>query len=154
MQASAMERAAPGAALCVEERVTVPAPVAEVYQRWTDFARYPEFMEYVQEVRPVGGGRYHWSGRLLGTKQEWNTELIDKQETQRLAWRSVQGLPQSATVTFEPLPNNQTEVRLRMEYTPPGGVIGQQLDQLPHLTRRSVKRSLERFAALVRGERA
>lgn len=154
MQASTMERASPEAALCVEERVKVPVPVAEVYRRWTDFARYPEFMEYIQEVRPVGGGRYHWQGRLLGIKQEWDTEVTDQQENQRLAWRSVDGSRQSGTVTFEPLPNNQTEVRLRMEYTPPGGVIGQQLDQLTHLTRRSVKRSLKHFAALVRGERA
>jgi hypothetical protein len=55
-------------------------------------------------------------------------------------------------VTFEPLPNNQTQVRLRMEYTPPEGMDRQQLGHLTHLTSRAVKRSLKRFAALLRGE--
>jgi uncharacterized membrane protein len=149
-----MERVAPEAALAVEERVKVPAPVAEVYRRWTDFSRYPEFMEYIQEVRPVGGGRYHWSGRLLGTKQEWETEVVDQQENQRLAWRSLDGTRQYGAVTFEPLATNQTQVRLRMEYTPPEAMDRQQLGQLTQLTSRAVKRSLKRFAALVRGERA
>lgn len=152
MQTSFMERAAPGAALAVEEHVKVPAPVAEVYRRWTDFSRYPEFLEHIEEVRPVGGGRYHWSGRLLGPKQEWETAVTTQQENQRIAWRSVAGPPQSATVTFEPLPNNQTLVRLRLESTPPEGVDGQQLDQLNQATRRSVKRSLKQFASLMRKE--
>lgn len=153
MQTSAMERAAPEAALTVEERVQVPAPVAEVYRRWTDFSRFPEFMEHIQEVRPVGGRRYHWSGRFLGAKQEWDTEVTTQQENQQVIWRSVNGPPQSATVTFEPLPNNQTQVRLRMEYTPPGGLLGQKLDQLTQATRRVMRRNLENFSRLVKGER-
>ena len=154
MQESTMERAAPRAALAVEERVDVPAPITEVYRRWTDFARYPEFMEHIQEVRPVGNGRYHWSGRLLGTKHQWETEVTDQQEHQRLAWRSVNDPLQFVTVTFEPLPNTHTQVRLRLETTPPEEVSGQQRDQLTQETRRSVQRSLKRFATLARGERA
>jgi uncharacterized membrane protein len=150
MQTSALEPTAPEAALAVEEEVKVPAPVAEVYRRWADFARYPEFMEHIQEVRPVGGGRHHWSGRLLGTKQEWETAVTDQQENQRIAWRSVEGPPQSATVTFQPLPKNRTQVRLRMESALPEGVGGQQVNQLTQSTRRAAKRSLKHFATLVR----
>lgn len=153
MQESTMERAAPEAALAVEERVKVPAPIAEVYRRWTDFARFPEFMEPIQEVRPVGGGRYHWMGRHLDTRHEWETEVTNQQENQRIAWRSVTGPPQSVAVTFQPLPNNQTEVRLRLEATPPEGMVRQQLDRLTQATHRSLKRSLHTFASLMRGER-
>lgn len=153
MQTSAMERVAPAGVLAVEEHVKVPAPVAEVYRRWSDFSRFPEFMEPIQEVRPVGGGRYHWIGRHLDTQHEWDTEVTSQQEHQRIAWRSVNGPPQSATVTFQPLPNNQTEVRLRLEATPPEGVDHKQLDRLTHTTRRSLKRSLQTFASLMRGER-
>jgi uncharacterized protein YndB with AHSA1/START domain len=148
-----MERVAPGEALAVEEHVKVPAPVAEVYRRWIDFSRFPEFMEPIQEVRPVGGGRYHWIGRHLDTQHEWDTEVTSQQEHQRIAWRSVTGPPQSATVTFQPLPNHQTEVRLRLEATPPEGIDRQQLDRLTHATHRSLKRSLHTFASLMRGER-
>ena len=44
------------------------ARVAEVYRRWIDFSRFSEFIEPIQQVRPLGDGRYHWIGRLLGTQ--------------------------------------------------------------------------------------
>ncbi len=55
MQTSSTERTLTGNALAFEESVDVPAPVAEVYRRWTDFSRFPEFMRNVESVRPLGG---------------------------------------------------------------------------------------------------
>ena len=153
MQANVMERAAPGAALVLEESVEVSLPVSEVYQRWLDVEHYPEFMENVEAIRPLGGGRYHWIARLFGAKQEWDTEITDQQENQRIAWRSLDGPLQAGSVTLQPLPNNATLVRLRMESTPPGGVVGQRLEHLTHLSRRLLRRNLENFAHLVKEER-
>jgi uncharacterized membrane protein len=153
MQANILERAAPGATLTFEDSVEAPIPVAEAYQRWINFSRFPEFMENVEEVRPLGGGRYHWVARILGTKREWDTEVADQQENQRISWRSVNGPTQYGTVAFQPLPNNKTQIRLRLEYTPPGGVVGQKLEQLTQTTRRTMKRNLQNFARLVKSER-
>ena len=153
MQANVMERAAPGATLVLEESVEVSLPVSEVYQRWLDVEHYPEFMENVEAIRPLGGGRYHWIARLFGAKQEWDTEITDQQENQRIAWRSLDGPLQAGSVTLQPLPNNATLVRLRMESTPPGGVVGQRLEHLTHLSRRLLRRNLENFAHLVKEER-
>jgi uncharacterized membrane protein len=154
MQTGYTERAAPGQALAFEEGIEVPAPVSEVYRRWTDFSRFPEFMQNVKEVRPLGGGRYHWVANILGTKQEWDSEVTDKEENQRISWRSLNGPTHAGTVTLNPLPNNRTRVQLHMEHTPPGGVVGKNLDKMTQATRRMVKRDLENFARVVRGERA
>ncbi len=153
MQTSSTERTLTGNALAFEESVDVPAPVAEVYRRWTDFSRFPEFMRNVESVRPLGGGRYHWVARILGTKQEWDAEVTEQQENQRISWRNVNGAPNAGTVTLQPLPNNQTRVQLRMEYTPPGGMIGQKLDKLTQATRREVREDLQNFRRLITGER-
>lgn len=147
------ERTAAGQALSFEESIEVPAPVAEVYRRWTDFSRFPEFMQNVKEVRPLGGGRYHWIANILGTKQEWDAEVTDKEENQRISWRNLNGAANAGTVTFQPLPNNQTRVQLRMEYVPPGGAIGKNLDKMTQATRREVRQSLENFRKMMRGER-
>ena len=154
MQTSPTERTTSGAALAFEESIEVAAPVAEVYRRWTDFSRFPEFMSNVQEVRPLGGGRYHWVARILGSKQEWDAEVTDKNENQRISWKNLNGATNNGAVTFQPLPNNKTRVSLRLEYTPPGGVVGQKLDKLTQTTRREVKEDLENFARLLRGEQA
>ena len=153
MQTSPTERTLTGNALAFEENIEVPAPVAEVYRRWTDFARFPEFMDNVEAVRPLGGGRYHWVARILGSKQEWDAEATDQQENQRISWRSLNGASNAGTVTLHPLPNNRTRVQLRMEYTPPGGVVGQKLDKLTQATRRQVRQDLENFRRVVAGEK-
>src|SRR5579859_417897 len=153
MQTSPSERTTSGAALSFEESTEVPAPVAEVYRRWTDFTRFPEFMENVQEVRSLGGGRYHWVARILGSKQEWDAEVTDQQENHRISWRSLSGAPNNGTVMLQPMPNNRTRVQLRLEYTPPGGAVGQRIEKLTQVTRREVKEDLENFRRLISGEK-
>lgn len=153
MQTSPNERTATSAALAFDDHIEVPAPVAEVYRRWTDFARFPDFMQNVKEVRPLGGGRYHWVASILGAKQEWDAEVTDREENQRISWRNLNGATNSGTVTFQPLPNNQTRVQLHLEYTPPGGAVVKNLDKLTQATKREVKQDLENFARLIRGER-
>jgi len=153
MRTSASERMATGPAIAFDESTEVQAPVSEVYRRWTDFSRFPEFMESIQEVRPLGGGRYHWVARMLGARQEWDSEVTDQQENHHITWRSVNGMPNKGTVTLQPLPNNRTRVDLRMEYTPPGGMVGQRLDKLTGTTQREMRKSLENFRHVVSGER-
>ncbi len=153
MQTSFTERAQTGNTVTFEESAEIPAPVSEVYRRWTDFARFPEFMDNVEAVRPLGGGRYHWVARILGRKQEWDAEVTDQQENQRISWRSVSGTPNIGTVQLHPLPNNKTKVQLRMEYVPPGGAVGQQLEKLTQSTRREVRKDLENFRRMITGER-
>ncbi|HEU5369573.1 MAG TPA: SRPBCC family protein [Ktedonobacterales bacterium] len=153
MQTSATMRAPTGPAIAFDESIEVPAPVSEVYRRWSDFGRFPEFMDSVQEVRPLGGGRYHWVARILGGKQEWDAEVTDQQENHHVSWKSISGAPNKGTVTLQPLPNNRTRVDLRMEYTPPGGMVGHRLDKLTGTTQREVRKSLENFRRVVSGER-
>ncbi|HLV99220.1 MAG TPA: SRPBCC family protein [Ktedonobacterales bacterium] len=153
MQTSATERMATSPAIAFDESIEVPAPVSEVYRRWIDFGRFPEFMDSVQEIRPLGGGRYHWVARMLGGKQEWDSEVTDQQENHHISWRSINGPPNKGTVTLQPLPNNRTKVDLRMEYTPPGGIVGQQLDKLTGSTQRETRKSLENFRGVITGER-
>lgn len=153
MQIRERERAGTEHAVAFDESIEVPAPVSEVYRRWTDFSRFPEFMESIQEIRPLGGGRYHWVARVLGTKQEWDAEVTDQQENHHISWRNINGAPNKGTVTLQPLPNNRTRVDLRMEYTPPGGMVGQRLDKLTGSTQREVRKSLENFRRVISGER-
>jgi len=143
-----------GNRLVFEESTEVNAPISEVYRRWTDFARFPEFMRNVQEVRPVGGDRYHWVARIFGIKQEWDAEVTEREPQRRISWRSVNGAYNAGTVSLSELPNNRTEVRVRLEYTPPGGQTGQKLDQLTQTTKRAVKEDLDNFKRALTGEPA
>ena len=39
-----------------EKSIRVNAPSDKVYQFWRSFENFPQFMEHVEEVRPIGGG--------------------------------------------------------------------------------------------------
>jgi uncharacterized membrane protein len=141
-----------GNRLVFEESTVVAAPIGEVYRRWTDFTHFPTFMSNVHEVRAIGGDRYHWVARILGMKQEWDAEVTEREPERRVSWRSTSGPYNAGTVSLSEIPGGRTEVRMRLEYTPPGGQMGQRLDKLSQVTRREVKEDLENFRRSISGE--
>jgi uncharacterized membrane protein len=149
-QASSVEQA--GKRLIFEDSVEVPSPVDEVYGRWSDFTSFPEFMSNVEEVQDLGGARYHWVARIFGAKTEWDAEVTDQDPNRRIAWRSTSGPYNAGTVLFSPTGDGQTEVRLRLEYTPPGGKAGQVLDSITQVTKKEVKEDLRNFKRLMKGQ--
>jgi len=140
-----------GGRLVFEDRMEVPAPIGEGYRRWTDFSHFPDFMENVETVQPTGYNRYHWIARIFGTKQEWDAEVTDQQPNSRVSWRNITGPQNQGTVSFSQLASGDTEVRLRMEYAPPGGKTGQLLDQATKTTQREVHEDLHNFRRLFTG---
>jgi uncharacterized membrane protein len=142
-----------GNRLVFEDSAEIQAPVSEVYRRWTDFTHFPEFMSNVQEVRALNNDRYHWVARIFGMKQEWDAEVTEQEPQHHVSWRSVTGPYNSGTVSFSPLPNGNTEVRLRLEYSPPGGQAGKVLERMAQVTRREVREDLENFRRVVMGEK-
>lgn len=138
--------------LVFEDSIEVPASIGEVYSRWTDFTHFPDFMENVKSVQPTGNNRYHWIARIFGVKQEWDAEVIDQQPNSRVSWRSITGPQNQGTVSFSQLASGNTEVRLRLEYAPPGGKTGQVLDQATQTTKREVHEDLDNFRRLFTGE--
>ena len=106
----------------------------------------------MKQVRNLGGDRYHWVARIFGAKEEWDAEVTDQDTNRRVAWRSTSGPYNAGTVLFNPVGNGNTEVRLRLEYTPPGGKAGQMLDSVTQITKKEVKEDLRNFKRLMKGQ--
>lgn len=143
----------PGAmnTLVLEDSIEIPAPLAEVYRRWSDFPHFPQFMANVEEVLPRGGNRYHWVARIFGVQQEWDAEVTENTPERVVSWRSISGAYNAGAVTFFGQGDKRTLVRVRFEYAPPGGKVGQALDQVTQTTRREVHEDLENFKKLYTG---
>jgi uncharacterized membrane protein len=142
-----------GNRLVVEDSVEVKAPIQQVYNRWNDFTRFPDFMANVEEVRPLSGNRYHWVARIFGIKQEWDAEVTEREPERRISWRSVNGAHNAGTVSFSHLGPDKTEVRVRFEYTPPAGQVGKTLDAITKATQREVKEDLKNFRKVIEGKK-
>lgn len=102
----------------VEQDITVEAPVDRAFEIWTDYERFPEFMEHVKEVRRIGPDLTHWVVEAAGKKVEWDAK-VTSEENRRVAWRAMGESGQNGEVRFEPAGAGKTKVRVKLDYTLP-----------------------------------
>jgi uncharacterized protein (TIGR02271 family) len=100
--------------------IEVNAPLRAVYNQWTQFKEFPCFMEGVEEVRQEGEKRLFWRATIGGKTKEWEAEITEQIPDERIAWQSVDGSPNSGTITFEKLDSELTRVTATTEYEPEG----------------------------------
>jgi uncharacterized membrane protein len=115
-----------GRAFQVEKTIDVNAPAAQVFAYWRNLEGFPIWMAHVQEVRYLGGDRYHWVvDGPMGKPVEWDSELLNVVENHEMTWRSVAGseVEHTGRVRFEDM-GESTRVHVQMRYAPPGGLVG------------------------------
>jgi hypothetical protein len=100
--------------------IEINAPLRVVYDQWTQFAEFPHFMEGVEEVRQEGEKRLFWKAKIGGKVKEWEAEITTQVPDERIAWQSLEGSPNSGTITFEELGAGLTRVNAAIEYEPEG----------------------------------
>jgi uncharacterized membrane protein len=134
--------------------ITVNKSAAEVYRFWRHLENHPRFMQHLESVVSTDGKRSHWVAKApLSAPIEWNADIVAERENALLSWRSVPGadVDSVGTVRFRELPNGRgTEVRVMLEYTPPGGIVGVAVAQLfKILTAQQLKEDLRRFKQII-----
>ena len=133
---------------------TINRPRQEVYARWGDFTRFPEFMDNVRSVERVDEKVSRWTIEAPGgTSVELLTETTHDVPGERIAWRTVEGsqITTAGEAMFkDAAPGRGTIVQLVMTYDPPGGALGKMVAKLfqrePHI---QARRDLRRFKQLL-----
>jgi uncharacterized membrane protein len=111
----------------IEKAFTIECPAAELYAYWRDLENLPKIMSHLASVEDLGDGRSRWTAKGPGgVPATWEAEIIDEMPGERIAWRSVGGtVPNAGSVTFTEAPGDRgTELRVEMEWAPPGGPLG------------------------------
>jgi uncharacterized membrane protein len=112
----------------VRKTVDVAAPLEEVWALWSDFTRFPRFMTHLREVRVTAPGRSRWVATgPLGAPVEWDAEITDWTERERIGWRSIEGSPVEAAgqVRFARRGDGGTRIEVRTSFAPPAGILGE-----------------------------
>jgi uncharacterized membrane protein len=143
-----------GHGIALRATITVNKPTAEVYRFWRHLENHPRFMRHLESVVSTNGKRSHWVAKaLLPAPIEWDADIIAERENALLSWRSLPGadVDNAGTVRFRELPNSRgTEVRVRLEYAPPGGIVGVAVANLfRSLTEQQLKEDLRRFKQII-----
>ena len=94
-----------------EKTIRVNAPASKVYDYWRNFQNFPQFMEHVEEVRPVSGNDKltHWKIKgPLGATVEFDSELTQDVPNKSIGWNSrggsmeTSGVPAGTTTMILP----------------------------------------------------
>ena len=75
----------------VTESITVNCPISTVYNQWTQFEEFPQFMEGIQSVQQLDDTHVHWVAEIRGESREWTTEITEQQPDEKVAWKTIEG---------------------------------------------------------------
>jgi uncharacterized membrane protein len=113
--------------ITVKKSVTVHQSPDYLYRFWRNFENLPHFMNHIESVKSLDEKRSHWVMKApLGTQVEWDAEILNDEEPKTIVWRSLPGADVDSTgsVAFSDANGSGTEVKVTMEYHPPGGALG------------------------------
>lgn len=118
----------------VEESVMISRPAEELYRFWRNLENLPRFMRHLESVERVTDTLSRWRAKgPAGTSVEWNAEIINEVPGKVIGWRSLEGsdVVSAGSVNFEGAGEGRaTRVRVRLQYSPPGGKVGDALARL------------------------
>lgn len=133
----------------VEETIEVNLPVSTVYNQWTQFEDFPQFMSGVTSVSQLSDDRLEWVAEIAGVRRRWEAKIVEQTPERKIAWAATEGATNAGAVTFQDL-GGRTVVHLSLEYEPEGLVetVGDKLNVVEN----RAKSDLERFKRFVESE--
>jgi uncharacterized membrane protein len=130
----------------IDESIEVNHRVSTVYNQWTQFEDFPLFMEGVDHVEQLDDTRLRWASTIGGKTNQWTAKILEQHPDRQISWISEDGKKTRGTVSFEPIGENKTRVRLSMSYqADPLEAVGSAAGIDAH----RIRGDLERFKELI-----
>jgi uncharacterized membrane protein len=134
-----------------EKTIEINAPVKVVFDLYSDFEKFPEWMKHIKEVRHTGENYTKWTADApLGINVEWEAETTAFEPNRKIGWRTVRGdVKMEGEVTFEEAENDTTRMHVKIGYEPPAGHLGALVAKLfGNDPEKEIDEELKRFASL------
>ena len=134
----------------VEKTVVVDVPLSTVYNQWTQFEEFPEFMGGVEKITQLSDDRLEWVAEMGGVRRQWVAKVLEQVPDRKVAWAAVEGATNAGEVTFAAVGPTRTEVNLTMEFEPEG-FLEAVADKL-HIVEHQAEHDLENFKRFIESE--
>jgi uncharacterized membrane protein len=100
----------------IQRVIEVEVPVTIVYDQWTHFEEFPQFMAGIRHVERDGDQLLHWEADVAGHTLEWEAVLGDQEPCRLISWHNAHEQRTTSEVRFEPLGPERTRVLLLARY--------------------------------------
>jgi uncharacterized membrane protein len=132
--------------LPIQRYTDVAAPVGTVYEKWTQFEEFPNFMHRVLNVK-AEDDKVVWDEKIWFSSRRWEGEITERKRNKRIAWKTTSGMAHAGVVTFHRLDDELTRVMVDMDFVPQGMV--EKMASGLRFVKRAVQADLARFKAYV-----
>jgi uncharacterized membrane protein len=136
-----------GRRLPVQLDIDIGAPIRVVYNEWTQFEDWPQFMHRLQNAVQLDDTHVRFETRIWGISKEFTAEIVEQRPDERIQWRVTDGVTHTGVVTFHELAPRLTRVEVSLDIEP-GTLIEKAGRGLRHV-KRAVRADLARFKAYV-----
>jgi hypothetical protein len=133
--------------LPIQRYTDVAAPVGTVYEKWTEFEEFPNFMHRVLNVQAEDDDKVTWDEKIWFSKRHWEGEITERKRNKRIAWKTTSGMAHAGVVTFHKLDDELTRVMVDMDFVPQGMI--EKMASGLRFVKRAVQADLARFKAYV-----
>ena len=131
----------------IEESIEIEAPLSAVYNQWTQFEEFPQFMEGVESITQTDDTHLHWVAEFGGSRHEWDAEITEQKPDERVAWQNVDGKDNAGVLTFHRVDDDVTRVMAQIDWAPDG--VKEKIGDALGSADRRVRGDLERFKELI-----
>ena len=139
----------------VTQSIIVNRDASDLYQLWSNFEIFPNFVENLKSVTKKGEHLSEWElAGPGGVSVTWEVETTTLDENARIAWSTKDrdgDIKTSGQVTFTALPQNQTEVTVTLKFVTQTGTLGVLLAHLFSQPEARLRDDLRNFKTYAEG---
>jgi uncharacterized membrane protein len=139
-----------GRRMPIQQSVDIGAPLETVYNQWTQFEDWPNFMHRVVRVTQEDDCTLSVAVKIWGKTKEFTAQIETQRPDEIVKWRTSEGMTHTGVVTFHELGPRLTRVLLALDVDP-GGFFEKAARGLRHI-KRAARGDLHRFKAYIEME--
>jgi uncharacterized membrane protein len=142
-------RAAPGHGsgrrMPIQQSIDVALPISVVYDHWTRFEDWPEFMHRIESVEQVDDATVSFQVKIWGINKRFEADILEQRPDERIEWNVTEGYGHTGLVTFHELAENLTRIDLTLDVQPSNLI--DKASRGMRFVKRAVRGDLHRFKA-------
>jgi len=114
--------------IIVEQAVAINRSPDDLFAFWRQLEQLPTVIPELKSVRQIDGRRSEWIAKGVGGRPvRWHADIINEIPNELIAWATTEDsdLDTSGSIHFDRRGHDRgTVVRIKLQYDPPGGVVG------------------------------